>query len=49
MEIKEKEQYLFHKKCLLVLLYLFYINGISYKDINLRSFGFHFDQNVILK
>lgn len=49
MEIREKEQYLYHKKCLLVLLYLYYINGISYKDINLRSFGFHFDPKCDFK
>lgn len=38
-----REKYIFNKKCLLILLYLFYINDVSYKDIIFRSFGFHFD------
>ncbi len=49
MEIKDREKYLFNKKCLLVLLYLYYINGIDYKDINFRSFGFHFDPKCDFK
>lgn len=39
----KREDYLFKKKCLLVLLCLYYRNNVSYDEIVLRSFGFHFD------
>ena len=40
---EKREDYLFEKKCLLVLLCLYYLNDVSYDGIVLRSFGFHFD------
>ncbi len=40
---EKREDYLFKKKCLLVLLFLYYLNGVGYDEIVLRSFGFHFD------
>jgi len=43
MKKEEREDYLFQKKCLLVLLFLYYLNDISYEQIVLRSFGFTFD------
>lgn len=49
MTNKERESYIFDKKCLLILLYLFYINNVGYKDITLRSFGFHFDPKCDFK
>lgn len=49
MEKENKENYIFHKKCLLILLYLFYINDVNYKKIDLRSFGFHFDPKCDFK
>lgn len=49
MEKKKSERYLFNKKCLLILLYLYYINGVGYKNIVLRSFGFHFDPKCNFK
>ena len=45
----ERDNYIFNKKCLLIILYLFYINNVDYKDITLRSFGFHFDPTCNFK
>lgn len=45
----EREDYIFQKKCYLILLYLFYLNGVSYKSIISRSFGFHFDPKCNFK
>lgn len=45
----ERDNYIFKKKCLLILLYLFYINNVDYKDIVFRSFGFHFDPTCDFK
>ena len=39
---KSRNNYIFSKKCLLIILYLFYINNVNYNDIIFRSFGFHF-------
>ena len=49
MRKKERENYIFNKKCLLILLYLYYLNGVSYKKIIFRSFGFHFDPSCNFK
>jgi hypothetical protein len=49
MNKEEREDYIFQKKCLLVLLYLYYINDVSYDAITLRSFGFHFDASCNFK
>ncbi|MCB9499121.1 MAG: SIR2 family protein [Erysipelotrichaceae bacterium] len=49
MEKITSEAYLFRKKCLLILLYLYYLNGIDYQDITFRSFGFHFDPTCNFK
>lgn len=49
MKKREQEKYLFNKKCLLILLYLYYLNDVSYKSIVFRSFGFHFDPKCNFK
>ncbi len=49
MDKKGREDYTFQKKCLLVLLFLYYMNNIDYQDITLRSFGFHFDPTCNFK
>jgi hypothetical protein len=49
MEKSKKEEYLFQKKSLLVLLFLFYSSNISFDAIVLRSFGFHFDPTCNFK
>ncbi len=49
MEKLVREKYIFDKKCLLILLYLFYINDISYKSIIFRSFGFYLDPTANFK
>ena len=49
MKKEERENYIFQKKCLLVLLFLFYLNDVSYDAITLRSFGFHFDPSCNFK
>lgn len=49
MQKKERDIYIFKKKCLLIFLYLFYINNVDYKDIIFRSFGFHFDPTCNFK
>ena len=49
MEKITSEAYLFRKKCLLILLYLYYLNGIDYQNITFRSFGFHFDPTCNFK
>lgn len=45
----ERDKYIFNKKCLLILLYLYYINDVSYESIIFRSFGFHFDPTCNFK
>lgn len=49
MEKRKREEYIFKKKSLLILLYLFYLNEVDYKDINFKSFGFHFDPSSDFK
>ncbi|MFA6667398.1 MAG: SIR2 family protein [Bacilli bacterium] len=49
MEKVLREQYIFQKKCLLILLYLFYINDVDYDSIIFRNFGFHFDPTCNFK
>lgn len=49
MEKAKKEEYLFQKKSLLVLLFLFYYANIPYSNIVLRSFGFNFDPTCNFK
>ena len=49
MRKNEREKYIFSKKCLLIILYLFYINNIKYSDITFRSFGFSFDPTCNFK
>ena len=45
----ERDRYIFSKKCLLILLYLFYINNVDYESITFRSFGFNFDPSCNFK
>ena len=49
MQKIERDIYIFKKKCLLILLYLFYINNVDYKNIIFRSFGFNFDPTCNFK
>ena len=49
MKKNAREEYLFKKKCLLVLLFLYYLNDVDYDSITLRSFGFHFDPTCDFK
>jgi len=45
----EREQYIFKKKCLLIILYIFYLNNVDYTSITFTSFGFHFDPTCNFK
>lgn len=45
----ERESYIYQKKCLLILLFLYYRNNARYDAITLRSFGFHFDPTCNFK
>lgn len=45
----ERDNYIFKKKCLLILLFLYYINDVSYDGIIFKSFGFHFDPTCNFK
>lgn len=49
MHKQDRENYLYQKKSLLVLLFLYYLNDVSYDAITLRSFGFHFDPSCNFK
>jgi hypothetical protein len=49
MEKILRENYIFKKKCLLILLYLYYISDVSYDSIIFRNFGFHFDATCDFK
>lgn len=49
MKKEERENYIFQKKCLLVLLFLYYLNDVSYDALTLRSFGFHFEPSCNFK
>lgn len=44
MEKKIREDYIFKKKCLLILLYLCYIDNFDYKSLLFRNFGFTFEE-----
>lgn len=45
----ERDNYIFKKKCLLILLFLYYINDVSYDGIIFKSFGFNFDPTCNFK
>lgn len=49
MKKLERDNYIFKKKCLLILLFLYYINDVSYDGIIFKSFGFHFDPTCNFK
>ena len=49
MNLSNREWYLFQKKSLLILLYLYYINDVSYDGITFKSFGFKFDPTINFK
>lgn len=49
MEKAKKEEYLYQKKSLLVLLFMYYYANVSYDSVVLRSFGFHFDPTCNFK
>ncbi len=49
MEKARKEDYLFQKKAILVLLFLYYHSNVSFDSVILRSFGFHFDPTCNFK
>lgn len=49
MEKVLREKYIFNKKCLLILLYLYYVNDVNYSSIVFRNFGFHFDPTCNFK
>lgn len=49
MKKNERESYIFQKKCLLVLLYVYYLNNVDFANITPRSFGFHFDPTCNFK
>ena len=46
---ESNELYIYQKKSLLILLFLYYLNNIPYDCISLRSFGFHFESNCNFK
>lgn len=49
MEKNNSDQYIFQKKSLLILLYLFYINDVKFDSLSMRSFGFSFDPTCNFK
>ncbi len=49
MDKERRNEYLYAKKCLLILLFLYYRENVSYDDLILRSFGFHFDPTCNFK
>lgn len=49
MDKEQRDEYLFEKKCLLTLLFLYYNENVSYDAVILRSFGFHFDPTCNFK
>lgn len=44
-----RSDYINRKKCLLVLLYIYYAQNIDYNSLVLVSFGFHFDPSCTFK
>jgi hypothetical protein len=49
MDKEKREDYIFEKKCLLILLYLYYRSDVPFDSLVLRSFGFHFDPSCNFK
>lgn len=49
MEKEQREDYIFQKKCLLILFFLYYRSDVSFDSLVLRSFGFHFDPSCNFK
>ena len=49
MDKRSRDNYLFQKKALLLLLYSYYCNNVNYEDVTLRSFGFSFDPTCNFK
>lgn len=49
MDLSTKDLYLYKKRCLLILLFLYYGEGIDYHHLLLRSFGFQFDPSCDYK
>lgn len=49
MKKEEREKYIFKKRSLLILLFIYYLNDVSFDSIILRSFGFHFDPSCDFK
>ncbi len=49
MNKEKRDYYIIEKRCLLILLYMFYKSSIPYEDITLRSFGFSFDPKCSFK
>lgn len=45
----DRDSYLFQKKSLLILLYLYYQNDVAYDAITFKSFGFQFDPTCNFK
>ncbi len=49
MDKEKRDDYLFQKKCLLILLFLYYYEDVPFDAVILRSFGFHFDPTCNFK
>lgn len=49
MKKEERDVYLFQKKSLLIQLFLYYDNDVSFDSVVLRSFGFRFDPTCNFK
>ncbi len=49
MNHRERENYLYQKKCLLILFFLYHQADVPFDAITLRSFGFHFDPTCNFK
>lgn len=49
MDKEKRDEYLFQKKCLLILLFLYYYEDVPFDAVILRSFGFHFDPTCNFK
>lgn len=49
MNVDARESYLFQKKSLLILLYLYYLKDVGWDSVTFRSFGFQFDPTINFK
>lgn len=49
MNDNNRSDYIFKKKCLLTLLYIYYTQNMDYNSLVLISFGFHFDPSCTFK